>query len=111
MEVLANPFIEAAEAWALPSDNGSIIRWRGLWEALLRDMAAEVEIGLIAARFHRTLIAVVSRTTRRLARENEVNTIALSGGVFQNRLMLEGVFIGTLRGRVRGARPYGSPCQ
>ncbi|WP_292474711.1 hypothetical protein [Mesorhizobium sp.] len=92
LEVLANPFIEEAEAWALPPDNGSIIRWRGLWEALLRDMAAEVEIGLIAARFHRTLIAVVSRTTRRLARENEVNAIALSGGIFQNRLMLEGVF-------------------
>ncbi|WFP76142.1 carbamoyltransferase HypF [Mesorhizobium sp. WSM4906] len=91
LEALANPFIEAAEAWALPSDNGSIIRWRSLWEALLRDMAAAVETGLIAARFHRTLIAVVSRTARRLARENEVDTIALSGGVFQNRIMLEGV--------------------
>ncbi|RWB51105.1 carbamoyltransferase HypF [Mesorhizobium sp.] len=92
LEALANPFIEGAEAWALPPDDGSIIRWRDLWEALLRDMAADVEIGLIAARFHRTLIAVVSRTTRRLARENQVDTIALSGGVFQNRLMLEGVF-------------------
>jgi hydrogenase maturation protein HypF len=92
LEALANPFFEAAEAWplSLPPD-APVIKWRWLWEAMLGDLGAGVEPGPIAARFHKTLVAVVSQTAIRLARENAVDTIALSGGVFQNRLLLKGV--------------------
>ncbi|TJW15550.1 MAG: carbamoyltransferase HypF [Mesorhizobium sp.] len=92
LEALATPFIDGAEAWPLALPQGEpVIRWKGLWEALLADLIAGVVPGRIAARLHKTLIAVVSRTAFRLCRENAVGTIALSGGVFQNRLLLEGV--------------------
>ncbi|BCM17540.1 carbamoyltransferase HypF [Mesorhizobium sp. J8] len=94
LEALANPFMEEAEAWPLPPQSGSTIRWRGLWQALLSDIIAGVETGLISARFHKTLIAIISSTAARLAGEHRVDTIALSGGVFQNRLLLEGMFSG-----------------
>ena len=92
LEALASPFFEAAEAWplSLPPD-APVIRWRGLWEAMLGDLGAGVGPGPIAARFHKTLVAVVSQTAIRLAQENAVDTIALSGGVFQNRLVLAGM--------------------
>ncbi|MHB1104465.1 MAG: carbamoyltransferase HypF [Devosia sp.] len=92
LEALANPFFDGAERWplSLPPDE-PVIRWRGLWEALIGDLSARVEPGLIAARFHRTLVSVVSQAAIRLARQNGVDTIALSGGVFQNRLLLEGM--------------------
>ncbi|RUU14279.1 hypothetical protein EOD23_01495 [Mesorhizobium sp. USDA-HM6] len=83
--------MEEAEAWPLPPQSGSIIRWRALWAALLSNMIAGVETGLISARFHKTLVAVISSTAARLAGEHGVDTIALSGGVFQNRLLLEGL--------------------
>ncbi|MER9282115.1 hypothetical protein [Mesorhizobium sp. M0522] len=49
------------------------------------------ETGLIAARFHRTLIEIISRKAIGLTNENGVGTVALSGGAFQNRLLLKGV--------------------
>lgn len=61
MEALASPFMDAAEAWPATSRKGPVISWKGLWEALLRDQALGVETGLIAARFHRTLIEIISR--------------------------------------------------
>jgi hydrogenase maturation protein HypF len=92
LEALANPFFEAAEAWTLPlSPDQPVIRWRGLWEAMIEDLGAGVGPGLIAARFHRTLVSAASRTAIRLARENGVDVVALSGGVFQNRLVLAGM--------------------
>lgn len=92
LEALATPFVDRAEVWPLALSSGDpVIRWKGLWEALLGDLVVGVEPGLIAARFHQTLIAVTSQTALRLCRENAVGTIALSGGVFQNRLLLEGV--------------------
>ncbi|GLS35226.1 carbamoyltransferase HypF [Mesorhizobium tianshanense] len=91
MEALASPFMDAAEAWPATSPKEPVISWKGLWEALLRDQASGVETGLIAARFHRTLIEIISRKAIGLTKENGVGTVALSGGAFQNRLLLEGV--------------------
>lgn len=90
LEALAGGGFEMAEAWPLPPPD-RVIRWRHLWEGVLGDLAAGIEPGLIAARFHRTLVAVVAETALRLAREHHVDAVALSGGVFQNRLLLEGV--------------------
>jgi len=92
LEALASPFFDRAEAWplSLPPEE-PVIRWKGLWEALIGDLSARVEPGLIAARFHRTLVSVVSQAAIRLARQNGVEAVALSGGVFQNRLMLGGM--------------------
>lgn len=91
MEALASPLMDAAEAWPATSRKGPVISWKGLWEALLRDQALGVETGLIAARFHRTLIEIISREAIGLTNENGVGTVALSGGAFQHRLLLKGV--------------------
>ncbi|TQV75977.1 carbamoyltransferase HypF [Exilibacterium tricleocarpae] len=55
-----------------------------LWPALLGDLAAGCRRGLIAARFHLGLAAVLVECLCLLAREHGVKTIALSGGVLQN---------------------------
>lgn len=60
-----------------------------LWDTLLSDLALGVEPACIAARFHRGFAAAIVETGTRLAREASVETVALSGGVFQNRLLLE----------------------
>lgn len=55
-----------------------------LWPALLDDLAAGCRRGLIAARFHRGLAAVLVDCLGALARDQAVKTVALSGGVLQN---------------------------
>lgn len=62
-----------------------------LWQALLEDLAAGKSKAVIATRFHQGLAQSLVQTATALAREHSLKTIALSGGVFQNRLLLEAV--------------------
>lgn len=65
--------------------------WRPLWLALLADLAANTPLDVIAGRFHKGLISALATLSRTLAARCEATTVVLSGGVFQNRLLLEGV--------------------
>lgn len=67
------------------------LTWRPLWHALLGDVSRGVDTARIAARFHQTLIAAIAELGMRLGREHGLATAVLSGGVFQNRLLREGV--------------------
>jgi hydrogenase maturation protein HypF len=67
-----------------------------MWEALLRDLGDGTPAAVVAARFHRGLADAVVETAARVA--GDIDTAALSGGVFQNRVLLELVSDG-LRGR------------
>jgi len=62
-----------------------------LWDALLSDLEHGLPPARVAARFHLGFAAAISDMGARLARDLAVETIALSGGVFQNRLLLESV--------------------
>jgi hydrogenase maturation protein HypF len=68
-----------------------LIGWRSLWAALLDDLARGTAREIVAARFHNGLVAAVSGVARSLAVRHKVETVVLSGGVFQNRIVLEGV--------------------
>jgi hydrogenase maturation protein HypF len=57
--------------------------------ALLADRERGLPVELIAAGFHRGLAAATARLAVRLAGENGVDTVALSGGVFTNVLLTE----------------------
>ncbi len=69
-----------------------------MWRALLDDVANGVPAPVIAARFHRGLADAIVTLAAHLSAANDVDTVALSGGVFQNRLVFESVAAG-LRAR------------
>ena len=66
-----------------------------LWLALLRDLQLGTPVALIAARFHLGLAIVIARLVCALYRDQcdkdgaMSKTVALSGGVLQNRVLLE----------------------
>jgi len=60
-----------------------------MWSALLDDLAARVPAAMIAARFHAGLAETVAELAARAARRHGLETVALSGGVFQNRTLFE----------------------
>jgi hydrogenase maturation protein HypF len=62
-----------------------------MWQALLGDLILHTPPARIAARFHRGLAAAIVRLGARLAEEHGVTTVALGGGVFQNRVLTERV--------------------
>lgn len=65
-----------------------VVRLRPLFSALLADIAAGVPTAVIGCRFHRTVAQMVTAVCARLAAETGAHTVALSGGCFQNRLLL-----------------------
>ena len=96
LEVLATPLFadEQAypQAWAIDRNGGlSVLSWQGLWLAVLADLKRSADKARIAARIHHSLIAATVQLLIELSSQTGVDTIALSGGVFQNRLVLEGV--------------------
>jgi hydrogenase maturation protein HypF len=67
-------------------DSGAIIR------NVVADVVAGQAPGLIAARFHETLIQGLTDLCGALHRETGLDRVALSGGVFQNVRLLEGLW-------------------
>ncbi|MBK8254039.1 MAG: carbamoyltransferase HypF [Polyangiaceae bacterium] len=70
-----------------------VLRPAPLFAALKSDLEAHVSISLLAARFHvglsNALIQMVLELARVRRKENPFSTVALSGGVWQNRTLLE----------------------
>jgi hydrogenase maturation protein HypF len=72
-------------------DDGSPFTVTGadLVAAVVADLRAGVDVPSIAARFHNAVAALVVAGARRLRETTGLTTVALSGGVFQNLLLLE----------------------
>ncbi len=70
----------------------------GMWNALLGDLILMTPAGVIAARFHKGLARAIVAMVVKLARRDEdglapprFDTVALTGGCFQNKVLLEEV--------------------
>ena len=76
-----------------PARPGEPLRLRGadVVRAAALDVVAGVAGPVVAARFHRGVAGAVARVCRRLREETGVETVALSGGVFQNVLLISEV--------------------
>jgi hydrogenase maturation protein HypF len=65
-----------------------------VWNAILGDLILNTPVGTIAARFHRGLARTLAAMAVKLARQDgeerrRFDTVALSGGCFHNRILLE----------------------
>jgi hydrogenase maturation protein HypF len=76
-----------------------VLDWAPAIETLLRDVDAGVPPGAIAARFHNTLANMIVAVAERVAEPR----VALTGGCFQNRYLLERA---VMRLGASGFRPY-----
>lgn len=90
LEALASGyFLQQAEfAYGFEQKDASLI-WTPLWTAVLKDLTQAVEPGIIAARFHHCMASAIAETAGSLCGQRGLRTVALCGGVFQNRLLLE----------------------
>ncbi|MFP4472005.1 MAG: carbamoyltransferase HypF [Bacteroidales bacterium] len=57
---------------------------------IVADLQQKVPQAMIAAKFHRTMINVIFASAEKVRQETGLNKVVLSGGSFQNILMLEG---------------------
>lgn len=66
-----------------------IIGLSPLIQAILTDLGSGVPVPLISARFHNGVAKMVKEVCQKLRTEHNINTVALSGGVWQNITLLE----------------------
>jgi hydrogenase maturation protein HypF len=60
-----------------------------MWEGILQDLKQQISPSEIAAKFHITLAIFITEIVKQLSQEYKINQVALTGGVFQNRILLE----------------------
>ena len=90
---------ELSYPFAIPNLRGSglpYIEPLAMWKALLGDLILQTPAPQIAARFHEGIARVIVAMTMKLARRDgpdgaRFDTVALSGGCFQNATLLAGV--------------------
>ncbi|MGX5851483.1 carbamoyltransferase HypF [Mesorhizobium sp. PL10] len=90
LEALAAPAMAGARAYGV-TVCGAVLHWDGLWRGLLDDLLDGADAASLAACFHATLIATITERAIALCSSERLEAVALTGGVFQNRLLLEGV--------------------
>jgi len=73
------------------SHNIYVLNFRTLLLAVLQDLQQQQNKAVIAARIHHTLISASVALLIKLAAQTQTDTIVLSGGVFQNKLLLESI--------------------
>lgn len=60
-----------------------------VWRAMLGDLLLQTPVGVIAARFHRGLAKTIGKMIHRLTDDSPIDTVALSGGCFQNATLTQ----------------------
>ncbi len=74
-------------SWHGESDT-RIIHTASMFKGILKDMDKKRPVEQIAARFHATLVELFTVLCQKIRKETGLDRVALSGGVFQNRLLL-----------------------
>lgn len=98
LEILATPLFAEEQPYPQACSlirNGDlpVLSWQGLWLAVLDDLKRGTDKARIAARIHHSLVAATVGLLHELSVQTGADSIVLSGGVFQNRLLLEAVSV------------------
>jgi hydrogenase maturation protein HypF len=66
-----------------------VVTLGGLFSTIVQDVKNQTPIPLISLKFHNTVAEIITTMCKLIARETGITQVALSGGVFQNRLLLK----------------------
>jgi len=82
------PSVTGGYACGLTSEEGlTVLDTLGLFAQAADDALAGVPAGVVSSRFHNGLVSGVSDAAAKLCKEMGINNIALSGGVFLNKIV------------------------
>jgi len=93
MEMLApeegNEFERKTYPFSICKDQGiKVIKLGELLSAIVNDVNNQTPTSIISLKFHNTVAEIILETCQLIAKETGITQVALSGGVFQNRLLL-----------------------
>jgi len=81
---------EKSYPFSIINDQGiRVVRLKELISAVVQDVRKRVPVPVISIRFHQTVAQIIAGMCKLIAEESGITRVALSGGVFQNRLLLK----------------------
>ncbi|MCX7918270.1 MAG: carbamoyltransferase HypF [bacterium] len=69
-------------------ENQLMISCRPMFEEIVTELKQRVPTSVIAAKFHNTVVAFAVDIAQRIRNQTGLNSVALSGGTFQNRIIV-----------------------
>ncbi|HEX4140945.1 MAG TPA: carbamoyltransferase HypF [Candidatus Methylacidiphilales bacterium] len=99
LEFAAHSCVAEAYDFEIKSTSPSIIDWRPMFEQIIGEIRDGEVPGVIAAKFHNTMVEIIVLTARHVGETR----VVLSGGCFQNRYLTERTVQRLLES---GFRPY-----
>jgi hydrogenase maturation protein HypF len=73
-------------------DPENVIRFDGMVREIVEELRGGIDRSSIARRFHLTLIRASADLCDRIRSATGIETVVMSGGVFQNRIILDGLY-------------------
>jgi len=94
LEMLARDKVNEFESNSYPfsiveQEGIRVVRVGELFSMIVQDVKNQVPVPIVSFKFHNTVAQIIVRMCKLVARESGITQVALSGGVFQNRLLLK----------------------
>jgi hydrogenase maturation protein HypF len=82
-------FVQESYPYRIAKEEGiEVARLGDMLSAVVEDLHQDVSKGMISVKFHNTVARMINEMCRLIADATGIEQVALSGGVFQNRLLL-----------------------
>jgi len=79
-----------AYPFSITEDQGTkVVKLKELISSVVQDIKNHVPAPMISLKFHHTMAQIIAEMCKTITKESGINGVALSGGVFQNRLLLK----------------------
>ena len=88
LELVAEPSVHVY-SFAISEGGPATLDVAPMIRAIIQDLEHGISVARIAGRFHRSVAELLATACVRARRHSGLSAVALSGGVFQNRLLLE----------------------
>ncbi len=90
VETIAEDFKEKVSPYPFFIKEGRTLRidWKPFFAGIVKDIENKTPSSYIAYRFHYTLACIVKEVCVKIRKRYKLNKVVLSGGVFQNKLLL-----------------------
>ena len=91
-------------------DKEYVIETKGVIKAMINDILTNTPREIIAKRFHNTIINFTVKICSMIREKYALEKVALSGGAFQNKILLEGIYSGLVANGFKVYTNKEAPC-
>jgi len=85
LEFAADKFTKESYSFEIRDDAITVIDWKNLFNSLVEDIRKSIPVSVISSKFHNSLVEIIYS----MAKKNNLRKVILSGGCFQNAVLLQ----------------------